>query len=142
METDIFRLLRPDDVVARWGELRDLLRPAVEKGSGEADVDDIRSLVLSGRMFVFVLEADGRGAVFAVTAEFVVYPRMTVMVVGYGAGQGAAAHRAAIYEGLSEFARRAGATRMRTYCRDSSVARLDRRLFGAEQIYTVMECTL
>ena len=75
------RLVPRHELPDCWPRLRELLKPAMAFGQGEMEVDDILELALQGRMFVFANED------FAVTAEFVYYPRKTVMVVGYGAGK-------------------------------------------------------
>ena len=86
------RLLHPDEVLRRWDELRYLLAFAVEQGRGELAVDDIRKLVLNGRMFVLGGFDDEGALCLAVTAEVVVYPRKTVLLVGFGAGKAHDAH--------------------------------------------------
>ena len=77
----IFRLLRPEEVIERWPALSGLLSHAVEQGCGEVETDDIRKLVLAGLMFVFASDS------FALTCEFVTYPKKTVMVVCFGSGK-------------------------------------------------------
>ena len=99
---------------------------------GEMEVDDILELALQGRMFVFANED------FAVTAEFVYYPRKTVMVVGYGAGKVPAYRNVA--KVLIDAAEHVGASAIRTYCRNPAMQRCYRRWFdGVEPTYTVLE---
>lgn len=134
-----FRLIRIDEFLARWGEVKPLLEPAIAEGNGEIELDDVRRLVIGGRMFVFCLEEDAC-ATFALTCELVMYPRKTVLLCGYGGGAGASDHRDLIIERLREFAARAGATAIQCYCKSGAVARLNRILFGAKPLYTLMEC--
>lgn len=132
-----FRLLRPEEVVERWGELRVLLVQAVAQGRGEVEVDDIRSQVINGRTFVFGGFVDGV-LILAVTADFAVFPRKVVMVVGFGSGEMRGCHEVC-FSVLEEFARRAGATSIQTYCRNPAMVRYHQHHFGAEVAYTVLE---
>lgn len=135
-------LFRPEEVIHRWEALRPLLDSAVTNGCGELEVDDIRSLVLSGRMFVFALLEDSE-IILALTVEFVVYPKKTVMLVGFGAGRGGVRHfKAIIWPALTEFARKAGASSVQTYCQNPAMARYHERLIGAQRKYFVMETPL
>lgn len=136
-----FRLLTPPEVVERWEALRALLEPAVAYCRGEVEVDDIRALVLQHRWFLFVLEVDG-ALVTAVTVEFEHRPRQIAMVVGFGAGPGAAPHTQLIGQTLRDFARKAGASRVTTYTQRPAIARYHERHFGAKPTYTVMEFPL
>ena len=118
--------------MARWDQLAILLQPAVDLGRGEVEVDDIRSLVLAGRMFVLATE------VYAVTAEFVIYPRKTVMVVGFGAGE--IHDPEEVQRVLEAFARNGGASAIQMYCRKGSMERYFARFFeGVAPAYTVLE---
>ena len=127
-----FRLLRPEEVLARWPELSVRLSAAVERGHGECEVDDIRRAVLAGLMFVF---ADDQ---FALTCEFTNYPRKTVMVVGFGSGK--VTDRDHMLQTLDTFARTGGASSIRTFCREPSMVRYYQRFFtGVAPIYSVLE---
>ena len=126
-----FRLLRPEELLDQWENLNRLLLPALDRSNGELLPDDIRDLVLSGRMFVFT---DGE---FAVTTEFVFYPRRTVMVAGFGAGK--VPDRAVVESVLTEFARRGGAVAIQTYCKDPAMLRYYRRWFHLTPTYTLLE---
>ena len=129
-----FKLLRPEEVIARWDDLAKLLDQAVQMGNGELHVEDILKLVLSGRMYVFASDD------FAVTVEFVTYPQKTTMVVGFGAGK--VPERGDVADVLTEFARRAGASSIQTYCRNPAMIRYYRRWFQLEPTYTVLEKSL
>ena len=125
-------LLRPEEVLYRWDELASLLQRAVDLGRGEVNVDDIRALVLGGRMFIFATDA------FALTCEFITYPQKTVMVVGFGAGQ--VGDPAGVLQVLEEFARRGGASSIQSYCRKPSMVRYYRKYFDdVAPAYTVLE---
>lgn len=126
-----FTLQRPEQVLSEWSRLRELLLPAVKEGRGEVGVDDIKSLVLSGRMFVFASDT------FAVTCEFIMYPKKTVMVVGFGAGK--VPDRHVVETTLINFARSAGATAIQTYCKNPAMVRYYRRWFHLDPVYTVLE---
>lgn len=132
-----FRLLRPEEVVGRWTVLRGHLIHAVEQGRGELEVDDLRKLVLAGRLFIFGGFSGGE-AVLAVTAEFVAYPRKTIMLLGFGAGS-SREQFAKCFEVLNAFAKSAGATVIQTYCQHPAMVRYHQRHFGADVAYTVME---
>ena len=129
-----FKLLRPEEVIERWSELSALLDHAVQKGNGEAKVDDILKLVLGGRMFIF---ADDK---FALTCEFVTYPQKTVMVAGFGSGCVEDIHR--YIEIMGDFAKRGGASSIQTYVRDPAMVRYYKRLLDLEPLYAVLEKTL
>ena len=131
---DTFRLLMPHEVISRWDHLVEMLRHAIDQGRGECNVDDVRKLVLSGRMFIF---ADDN---LAVTVEFTTYPQKTVMVVGFGAG--CVRHHQRIAETLRDFATRGGADAIQTYCKNPAMVRYYRRWFQLEPVYTVLETTL
>lgn len=129
---DTFKLLMPHEVINRWVELRTLLSPAVDQGRGEVDVDDIRELVLGGRMFVHASDA------FATVCEFTRHPRLSAMILCYGAGNthGKDAEISAV---LCDFARRGGASVIRTYCKNPAMQRYYRRWFQLDPVYTVLE---
>ena len=126
-----FKLLMPHEVIQHWDHLSALLAPAITPCDSEISADDIRSLVLSGRMFVFATDT------FALTCEFVVYPRKTVMNVAFGGGS--VDDRPGIAETLTDFAKRGGASAIWTYCKNPAMTRYYRRWFGLEPIYTVLE---
>ena len=126
------RLVPRHELPAHWPRLRELLAPAVAFGDGEMEVDDILELALQGRMFIFANDD------FAVTTEFVHYPRKTVMVVGYGAGKVPAYRN--VSKVLIDAAEHMGASAIRTYCRNPAMQRYYRRWFdGVEPTYTVLE---
>lgn len=125
------RLLRPEEVIQRWPDLSRLLDAAVREGKGEVEVEDLLSLVLSGRMFIFATDA------FALTCEFVVYPRKTVMIVGFGSGQ-VGNHRQVLAT-METFARQGGASSIQTYCRNPAMVRYYKRFFEIEPLYAVLE---
>lgn len=137
-----FCLLRPEDVIYQWETLAALFENAVAQGRGELATSDIRQLVLSGRMFVFALVDANDTPVLAVTAEFQQYPRKVVLIVGFGAGDHAATHRERIWEVLTDFARRGGATAVQSFVQNPAMVRYHERFFGAERAYTVMERSL
>ena len=126
-----FKLLMPHDVIEQWPQLRNLLAPAVEYAGDELDVDDIRSMVLAGQMFVFADDA------FAVTCQFEQYPRSTSMFVGFGGGK--VPDRGDVAEKLIAFAHKGGASSIRTYCKNPAMTRYYRRWFGLQPTYTVLE---
>lgn len=103
-------------------------------GNGEMEVDDILDRALEGRMFVF---ADDD---FAVTAEFIHYPRKTVMMIGFGAGK--VPDREHVAETLIEAAKSVGATAIQTCCKNPSMVRYYRRWFGLDNVYRVLEMPL
>ncbi len=129
-----FKLLRPEEVIARWDDLAKLLDQAVQMGNGELHVEDIRTLVLGGKMFIF---ADD---VFALTCEFVVYPRKTVLVVGFGSGT--VRDRKSCVAAVEEFAIRGGASSLQTYCRNPGMVRYYKRFLDVDPLYTVLEKSL
>lgn len=135
------RLLHPDEVLRRWEDLRRLLALAVEQGRGELAVDDIRKLVLNGRMFLLGGFDDAGTLCLAVTAEVVVYPRKTVLLVGFGSGKTHDAHTGCMLA-VRDLARRAGADCIQTYCQNPAMVRYHQRFFGAQPAYTVMEMSL
>jgi len=125
----------PEDIVDNWGVLAKLLVPAVEKSYGELVVDDLKTLALGGRMFIFSdLER------LVVTGEFLFYPKKTVFLVGFGAG--VAAFRKEAHAYVSNFARRGGASCLRAYCREPNMVRYCEMYFDATRAYTVMEAAL
>lgn len=129
-----FRLITRAELPSRWPRLSELLAPAVAMGNGELEVDDILDRALEGRMFVFA--DDG----FAVTVEFMHYPKKTTMVVGFGGGK--VPDRAHVAETLLAAARRVGAASIQTYCKNPAMVRYYRRWFGLKPIYTVLEMPL
>lgn len=133
-----FRLLRPEEVIELWPSLRTLLAPAVAAGRGELLVDDIRSLVLDGRMFVFAGLEDGE-PILGVTAEFIHYPQLTVLNICFGSGRVPPAQRDQVYQTVERFARLGGARRVRTYCQHEGMVRYHERYSGAKRAYTVLE---
>lgn len=134
------RLLHPDEVLQRWPTLQALLIPAVEQGRGELEVTDIRRKVLGGGMFLFG-GFSGDDPCFALTAEFVFYPRKTVLIVGFGAGDMGDSYDDCM-EVLAAFARQGGAETIQTYCKNPAMVRYHKKHFGAEVAYTVLEKTL
>ena len=108
-----------------------MLDAAVREGKGEVEVDDLRQLVLSGRMFIFATND------FALTCEFVIYPRKTVMIVGFGAGK--VADHPAFAQVLENFAKHGGASSIQTYCRNPAMVRYYKRFFDVEPLYAVLE---
>lgn len=133
-----FRLLRPEEVVVHWEEIAPLLEKAVSYGNGELEVDDIRKLVLGGRMFVFGGFNEEKRLRLAVTTEFSTYPRKTVLVIGFGAGS-LGEHANEVFLTLADFARQGGATAMQTYCKNPAMVRLHQKYYDAETAYTVLE---
>jgi hypothetical protein len=127
----IFRLIPRAELPDRWPELSKLLAPAVAMGNGELEVDDILTRALEGRMFVF---SDGQ---FALTCEFVDYPKKTVMVLGFGGGK--TANHAHIIATMDAVAKQRGATAIQTYCKNPAMVRYHRRWFQLEPVYTVLE---
>lgn len=129
-----FKLLMPHEVIERWPQLRGFLAPAVEYAAGELEVDDIRSMVLAGQMFVFADDA------FAVTCRFMIYPKGTAMLIGFGGGK--VPNRDDVAEKLTTFAKKGGATRIETFCKNPAMSRYYRRWFGLTPTYTVLEKSL
>lgn len=133
-----FRLLRPEEVVVHWEEIAPLLDKAVSYGNGELEVADIRKLVLGGRMFIFGGFNEEKYLKLAVTAEFSIYPRKTVLVIGFGAGQiGENANE--IFLKVAEFAKQGGATAIQTFCKNPAMVRLHQKYYAPEVAYTVLE---
>jgi hypothetical protein len=130
----IFRLIPRSELPSRWPRLAELLASAVAMGNGELVVDDILDRALEGRMFIF---ADDD---FAVTTEFIRYPRKTVMVVGFGAGK--VPDRKHVAATLTAAAKTVGAASIQTYCKNPAMARYYRRWFGLKPLYTVLETPL
>ena len=133
-----FRLLRPEEVVVHWEEIAPLLEMAIAYGTGELEVDDIRRLVLGGRMFIFAGFNQEKHIKLAVTTEFNTYPRKTVLVLGFGAGQiGEFANE--IFLKVADFARQGGATAIQTFCKNPAMVRLHQRYYAPDVAYTVLE---
>lgn len=129
------RLLRPEEVIDRWDELSERLRAAVALGRGEVEVSDIKAMVLAGRMFIMATD------VFAITCEFVVYPRKTVMIAGFGSGE--VDDYDDVLSALKEFANKGGASSIQTYCRKPSMVRYYAKYFeDVAPVYTVLETKL
>ena len=132
---NVIRLLRPEEVLADWPRLSEMLSHAIKRGHGEVEANDIRKMVLAGLMFVFASDS------FALTCEFVNYPRKTVMVVGFGAGK-VGDHRQ-VTETLDNFAKTGGASSIRTYCSNPAMVRYYQHFFtDVSPIYTVLERSL
>ena len=129
-----FRLIGQDELASQWERIAQLLSPAVEMGNGELVVADILDLALKGRMFIF---SDDN---FAVTVEFMYYPRKTVMIVCFGAGK--VTDRVKVSETLIKAAKLVGATSIQTYCKNPAMVRYYRRWFDLKPLYTVLEKTL
>lgn len=133
-----FRLLRPEEVVVHWEEIAPLLAKAVAYGNKELEVDDIRRLVLGGRMFIFGgFNAENR-IQLAVTTEFNTYPRKTVLVVGFGAGE-VGEHANDIFLTVADFAKQGGASAIQTFCKNPAMVRLHQRYYAPDVAYTVLE---
>ena len=126
-----FRLVPRAELPSRWDRIAALLGPAVAMCNGELEADDILARALEGRMFVY---ADDD---FAVTLEFIRYPRKTVMVVGFGAGK--VPDRKLVEHTLVAAAAHFGASSIRTFCRNPAMVRYYRRWFGMQPTYTVLE---
>lgn len=133
-----FRLLRPEEVVVHWEEIAPLLDKAVSYGNGELEVDDIRKLVLGGRMFIFGGFNQERKLNLAVTTEFSTYPRKTVLVIGFGAGT-LGEHANEVFLKLADFAKQGGATALQTYCKNPAMVRLHQKYYAPDVAYTVLE---
>ena len=129
-----FRLIPRVELPQRWQAIRRLLARAVAMGNGELEVDDILERALQGRMFVFADDA------FALTVEFIHYPRKTVMIVGFGAGK--VPERGQVAETLRAAARNQGASSIQTCCRNPAMVRYFDRWFGLKPLYTVLETPL
>ena len=133
-----FRLLRPEEVVVHWEEISPLLEKAVAYGNRELEVDDIRRLVLGGRMFIFGGFDICNKIKLAVTAEFNTYPRKTVLVVGFGAGE-IGEHANDIFLTVADFAKQGGASAIQTFCKNPAMVRLHQRYYAPDVAYTVLE---
>lgn len=133
-----FRLLRPEEVVVHWEEIAPLLDKAVSYGNGELEVNDIRKLVLGGRMFIFAGFSADRHINLAVTTEFNTYPRKTVLVVGFGAGT-LGEHANEIFLAIADFAKQGGASAIQTYCKNPAMVRLHQKYYAPDFAYTVLE---
>lgn len=133
-----FRLLRPEEVVVHWEEIAPLLDKAVSYGNGELEVDDIRKLVLGGRMFVFAGFNAEKHITLAVTAEFNIYPRKMILVVGFGAGT-VGEHANELFMTVADFAKKGGATAIQTFCKNPAMVRLHQKYYAPDVAYTVLE---
>ena len=133
-----FRLLRPEEVVVHWEEIVPLLDKAVSYGNGELEVDDIRKLVLGGRMFVFAGFNAEKRINLAVTAEFNIYPRKMVLIVGFGAGV-IGEHANEIFMTVADFAKQGGANAIQTFCKNPAMVRLHQKYYDPDVAYTVLE---
>lgn len=133
-----FRLLRPEEVVVHWEEIAPLLDKAVAYGQGELEVDDIRKLVLGGRMFIFGGFGQDKRLTIAVTAEFNIYPRKTVLVVGFGAGE-VGKYANEMFMAVADFAKQGGASSIQTFCKNPAMVRLHQRYYAPKVAYTVLE---
>lgn len=133
-----FRLLRPEEVVVHWEEIAPLLDKAVSYGNGELAVEDIRRLVLGGRMFIFAGFDSDKRINLAVTTEFNVYPRKMVMVIGFGAGT-LGEHANEVFLKIADFAKQGGATALQTFCKNPAMVRLHQKYYDPDVAYTVLE---
>lgn len=133
-----FRLLRPEEVVVHWEEIAPLLEQAIAYGNGELEVNDIRRLVLGGRMFIFGGFNQEKHLILAVTTEFSTYPRKTILVVGFGAGK-LQENANDVYLTIADFAKQGGASAIQTYCKNPAMVRLHQKYYGLETAYTVLE---
>lgn len=132
-----FRLLRPEEVIEHWPTLALLLEPAVAQCNDELAVDDVRGMVLGGRVFLFALMAPT--PIFAITIEFKMYPKKTTMFVGFAGGHVGKENIDPIWNVLQEFGRKAGATTVQAFAQNPAMVRYHRRFTGAEPTYFVLE---
>lgn len=128
---DEFKLLRIEEVIARWDELAERLQPAIEFCNGELTADDLKKQIIAGQVFVFASNS------FALTCSFNFYPQKTVMHVGFGAGK--VANRKACVDAISAFAKAAGANSIQTHCRNPAMVRYYKMFLDVDPSYTVLE---
>lgn len=133
-----FNLLRPEEVIENWPTLSQLLEPAVAQCNGEMEVDDVLNAILNGRTFLFALIED-ETITFAITADFKVYPRKTVMFVGFAGGKHGAQYAEEIWATLARFGAKAGAVSMQAFCENPAMVRYHQRFTGAQRKYFVVE---
>lgn len=133
-----FRLLRPEEVIDRWGELAPLLDKAIAYCGGEIEVEDIRKSILGGREFLFAGFDEQGNIDIAATVEFQLFPKKTVLLLGYCGGKiGRMSEE--YFEKIVDFAKRGGATALRTFCSNPAMVRLHQRYFSPKVAYTVLE---
>lgn len=135
-----FRLITPHELLDNWPTVSQLLQPAVAQANGEVALDDVRGLVLAGKMFICVGMDDGK-FVFATTLEFVHYPRKTILLVGFGAG-GLGDNHDACWDFVTQVAHKGGATAVQAYVKHPRVAAHLTEKFGVQPLYTVLERTV
>lgn len=126
-----FRLIPRAELPECWERISKMLAPAVAMGNGELEVSDIYDLAMEGRMHVF---SDGK---FAITCEFLHYPRKTVMLLGFGGGK--VTNHELIAATLTSIGKLMNATSVQTYCKNPAMVRYYRRWFQLEPVYTVLE---
>ena len=126
------RLLTPEEIARRIGELEELLAPAFDCSVGEIQTIDALLLAIQGRMWVFVGEINSR-INMAFIVEFMDFPRRRVMnVVGWA---GPSRDFYWYLSTLEHWAQLNGAKEIRGYGPERAMRHA--RHFGFEEIYRV-----
>lgn len=113
-----------------WPQASALLERAIPHGKGEFEIDDIRSGIEAGEMFLAGVIVDGV-VEFVVSCVLIQTPRKSILYIQYGAGRGGARAR----DALVRAAKTLNADWIETRCRDA-VAALYRRV-GFDTAYRV-----
>lgn len=133
-----YTILLPDDVVALWPRIKELLEPAIPYANGELDIDDILEMVNNRQAFISVMYEDGV-IVLVIVGEVLTYPKKSVLNILALGGTKLDVMMSKFLPALKNIAKQLGASAIRGYCRPS-VERLFRRIGGgASRIYAVLE---
>lgn len=132
-----YRLLTIPQVIELWPIIEPRLARALAQNRGEMTADDARAAILSHRMYAFAGIKDD-AIVSILTAQFVVYPRYTVLVVVLGEGDIAQSAQA-LWAEIQRFGALGGADRVQIYCQGAARRKLFSKVFEADEAYTVLE---
>jgi hypothetical protein len=121
-----------------WHLAEPLLQKALDKGNGEFTADQLKLLVAQGQQQLILSLDEDKKCHCAVTVQWIMYPNDRVAYITYIGGRNTKAG----FDQFKIWVKNNGGTCIRGATKFESIARLWKRLYGYEEIYTLMELKL
>jgi|TARA_R110001583_G_scaffold17604_2_gene70991 hypothetical protein len=127
--------VRPDQLYGLWDDVKDFLDASVKVGSGDYTLEQLKGLLASNAQTLLIVVKEDK-IIGAITIEFINYPNDRVMFITNCGGKNIV--NAETFNQIEEWGRSQGATKARSYAKDSQ-SKLYLQKLGCNIMNHVME---